>query len=446
MATDVLIKSFDSLQEDLNRAKSNLKGLNENIRRIIGREPAEENSRNERNTVRKRNFPEVNRRIGNVEVERPRNRDLSPPVKIRRSIDGKSVFSRLSGHAFHDEDNNTFKPRLYSRVIKELPTREEIVEAQCMDEESRARNRRMFGCLLGTLQKFCQEESRLKPKEEKKAMVEKKLEEQERKEREVLRKERQILFIDRKRQQLEIRKLESKMILVEEFQIWEKAKRSLMSHIRTKTKPPIYFKPKILNDKSKKLLNECQSDLEKEIEKKKAKLNEEILLLDDRYRLRDDEIQFMKSTEEGKKLLDGTETRYYQRSGDKTDSSDEDEYDSTYESDGREIGFVSSDRKYSRSVVVVQNNYNKKNNNSYSNNEHHYNNNCSMGSERSENDGHLENIVKEEKDNDTDDVKIENNTSKEGNIGYKKNDIGFNNKNNTSNSIKIKREKDQKSD
>lgn len=38
MGTEVL-QSFDNLQDELERAKSNLKGLNENIRRIIGREP-----------------------------------------------------------------------------------------------------------------------------------------------------------------------------------------------------------------------------------------------------------------------------------------------------------------------------------------------------------------------------------------------------------------------
>lgn len=38
MGTDVL-KSYDTLQQELDKAKSNLKGLNDNIRRIIGREP-----------------------------------------------------------------------------------------------------------------------------------------------------------------------------------------------------------------------------------------------------------------------------------------------------------------------------------------------------------------------------------------------------------------------
>lgn len=41
MGTEVINVSFDVLQEELDKAKSNLKGLNDNIRRINGREPPE---------------------------------------------------------------------------------------------------------------------------------------------------------------------------------------------------------------------------------------------------------------------------------------------------------------------------------------------------------------------------------------------------------------------
>lgn len=38
MGADVLV-NYGSIQEELEKAKSTLKGLNENIRRIIGRDP-----------------------------------------------------------------------------------------------------------------------------------------------------------------------------------------------------------------------------------------------------------------------------------------------------------------------------------------------------------------------------------------------------------------------
>lgn len=42
MGTEVINISFDVLQEELDKAKSTLKGLNDNIRRISGREPPEQ--------------------------------------------------------------------------------------------------------------------------------------------------------------------------------------------------------------------------------------------------------------------------------------------------------------------------------------------------------------------------------------------------------------------
>lgn len=54
-----------------------------------------------------------------------------------------------------------------SRVIatpREIPSRQEVIRRERIDERSRQRNKRMFGALLGTLQKFRQEETKLKAK------------------------------------------------------------------------------------------------------------------------------------------------------------------------------------------------------------------------------------------------------------------------------------------
>lgn len=185
--------------------------------------------------------------------------DSSPPPK--RKLETKSVFSRLSGPPNSKDDD---KPKLNSRIIRELPTKEEIVEAQGSDPASRARNRRMFGSLLGTLQKFCQEESRLKNKEEKKAKIEKKLEEQQNQEREIMKKERQCLYNNRKRQQLEIKMLENKMNLMKEFNSYEEMKKPLMNFIRTKTKPHIYYLPKVLDKTTESKLADSKRDIQSE--------------------------------------------------------------------------------------------------------------------------------------------------------------------------------------
>lgn len=188
-----------------------------------------------------------------------------------------SVFNRLSApvRSVHQNDDD-LKPRLNSRVIRELPSRQEIVAAQGADSESRARNRRMFGSLLGTLHKFCQEESRLKQKEEKKAQIEKKVEEQEQQVRASLRRERELLFMDRKKKQMEIKRLEMKMNRLQDFEIWETAITKQKEFIKTKAKPQIFYRPKVMCKKTEKLLEESQAAIEKAIEKKRNALNQEL--------------------------------------------------------------------------------------------------------------------------------------------------------------------------
>lgn len=182
------------------------------------------------------------------------------PAKLQRRDKDKSVFSRLSVDDFP-------KPKVSSRVHKEQPSREYILATQAGDEQSRARNKRMFGSLLGTLQKFCQEESKLKPTEEKKAKIEQKLEQQEALEKEKVRIEKQSLFGERKRKQLEIKLLEIKMYKLKDLAAWEESKKPLVNFIKTKTRPCICYLPKKMNAKSEEKLAQSKIDAESEFKK-----------------------------------------------------------------------------------------------------------------------------------------------------------------------------------
>lgn len=165
MGTEIL-KSFGVLQSELEQARSSLKGVDENIKRLIGRDPSEIVPR-----------PGLKRAISNEENVRGRHRvppgnrakafnhENDEPTSKRRTA---SVFKRLSERPSHYEEELTQpQKQLISKVIvtpKEIPSRQEALAAQCVDEKSKARNRRMFGALLGTLQKFQQEETKLKSK------------------------------------------------------------------------------------------------------------------------------------------------------------------------------------------------------------------------------------------------------------------------------------------
>ncbi|XP_035780195.1 pinin-like [Anopheles albimanus] len=308
MATEVAKGCSDLLQE-LDRARSNLKGLNENIRRIIGRDPSgPDQYNNARNTgynnnaggpnggnnvvggsfeTRKRHSagfePSVGPGGGQRRDQEWRNSDGGQHPAKRRAIgETKSVFSRLSGPPNREPEYE--KPRIFSRVIKEQPSKEEVVAAQGSDERSRARNRRIFGSLLGTLQKFSQEESKLKSKEEKKALIEKKLEEQEKIERENMRKEKQCLFTDRKRQQLEIRALEAKVAKLKDLELWEDAKRPLRNFIQTKTNPPIFYLPKRMDPAMEKKLADWQQEHQAIMDRKRQEVMDSVEAIEARFK------------------------------------------------------------------------------------------------------------------------------------------------------------------
>ncbi|XP_017091639.2 pinin [Drosophila bipectinata] len=268
MVNDSGLSTVDDLEQKLSTAKQSLLILNENIRRFSGRQLRTE----------KFKYNQDGKKIDN-NGDRDRERDRQFPRNGPGGAfkDKRRMFDTKAPPRFPVEENMDGRPpRINSRVIRELPSKKEVVEAQGTDSESRARNRRMFGSLLGTLQKFCQEESRLKSKEDKKAEIEKKVEKQELQERALLRKERETLFLDRKRKQFEIRRLEYKMARLKDFKSWEATMAYSKHHIRTITKPQLFYRPKTHTAKTEKLLNKSKSDADIFIECRREELEAEL--------------------------------------------------------------------------------------------------------------------------------------------------------------------------
>lgn len=177
MGTEVL-KSFGTLQFELEQAKLSLKGVDENIKKLIGRDPSENQNRPgvKRPGGSGQNYGEDNRNRGraynNSNFNTSRNKqnfENDEPVVKKRNVES-NVFKRLVDRPTRHSEEDTSElqgKQLISKVIvtpKEMPSRQDVLAAQSADEKSKARNRRMFGALLGTLQKFRQEETKLKPK------------------------------------------------------------------------------------------------------------------------------------------------------------------------------------------------------------------------------------------------------------------------------------------
>ncbi|XP_033316474.1 pinin [Bombus bifarius] len=276
----------ESLEAQLEAARDGLRGLDRSIRKILGRDlPDGENGplQPPPRLSQKRPLQEDRRRVVSDFV----NNELPGGKRRWQGSNGepKTVFSRLSARVpsnnddSADEDDNVIKPAVSSRVIatpREIPSRQEVIRRERIDERSRQRNKRMFGALLGTLQKFRQEETKLKAKEDKKAEVEARVEEARRREKEELRRERQQLFLSRKRQLAEVRALEAKLARSRQFQDWRAAQLPLASFIKTRAQPSIYYVPKRKHPQTDILLGQSAKELHEEIERREKVLIDEL--------------------------------------------------------------------------------------------------------------------------------------------------------------------------
>lgn len=143
-----------------------------------------------------------------------------------------------------------------------------------------ARNKRMFGSLLGTLQQFRKEEN--KETSEKRAKIELKIEQQQQIDKEKIQQEKNSLIADRRRKQIEVKSLEMKMHKLKNFKIWEESKMKMVKFIGTKHRPQIFYLPKVMNSKTEILLKESQDELKKRIEERRQEVDEEIKQIEER--------------------------------------------------------------------------------------------------------------------------------------------------------------------
>lgn len=281
MGTEVAI-SFNSLRTQLENEKSSLFKIDENIKKIVqttGRFNDRFNSSGE--------YPRANNRTGSRNAFLDGGNNFKNDDQLsKRKHETKTVFSRLSARA-QDSDGEEDGPgnkraKVPSAVCRELPTRAAVLRAQGDDEQARTRNRRIFGSLLGTLQKFKQEEIVLQTKEDKKAQVERKIEEQARLEKEREQKERKTLFAEREHKKATIKALEAKMARVQEFEKWEESQKNLANFILSRAKPHVYWLPKKMSEKANEKLISSRKYHEKYMIKKRLELQEELQRIEQR--------------------------------------------------------------------------------------------------------------------------------------------------------------------
>jgi pinin len=182
-----------------------------------------------------------------------------PPNKRRASDD---VGLLPDDGVFEDETNKSsdvntvLKSSVSAAPIPPRPTTN-----SSSDNASKLRNRRMFGMLMGTLQKFQKDSSQITEQEKRRVQIETKLEEEAIKEREEATQHKMKLLDQKREQQQLVGKLTNQLELAELYEEWNIHHKLLYGFIKTSSQPSLYYLPAIHNNTTEELLKQSQTEL-----------------------------------------------------------------------------------------------------------------------------------------------------------------------------------------
>lgn len=282
-----------SLQEQLEKAKESLKNVDENIRKLTGRDPNDARpAPTRRMTITGPNVVGGRGRGGIVLRRGLSDSGGGPPAKQR---DFEGALSRLGGERRQRresrqesdaEEEDDKKPALQSSVVatSKERTRRDLIQDQNMDEKGKQRNRRIFGLLMGTLQKFKQESNVATERQKRRLEIEQKLEVQAEAEKKKVENERRELFEERRTKQTELRLLEQKVELAHLQEEWNEHNVKIIKYIRTKTKPHLFYIPGRLCPPTQKLFDESQKKMNAIFESRRVEFAEQLNKMEARPR------------------------------------------------------------------------------------------------------------------------------------------------------------------
>lgn len=259
-----------SLKQEYSQVRERLKDIESDIRRLTGRE------------ARSLEHSRPNKRSHHSSRGRLHTEGDVHDIKVSNS-DTNDVETNET-HGKNDDDSEQRAPRrLQSSIVpasRVLKRRVEALEEQKNDARSHTRNKRMFGLLLGTLMKFQSEETERSSVTRKRSEIEQKLEKEAEEEKAHVNEERTELLKERKLKQVETKRLQTKVELIEIHERWERTQQPLSSFIQTKCKPCIFYLPKKFTPETEKRLKDTRDKCRMIIAEKRAKLQKELDQID----------------------------------------------------------------------------------------------------------------------------------------------------------------------
>jgi pinin len=220
--------------------------------------------------------------------------ELTPNVK-RSRISSSTYDEANTSLPENNLDESSSSKSLHSSIVptnKIIKTKDDLISLVNRDQESTGRNRRMFGVLLGTLNKFKAEASAYNEQTLgiKRHEIERRLEEKQAKEHEDKQHERTELIATKKTTQQKLKLVNIKLEIMQRIQTHEKTHLPLRNFIRTKNKPYVFYLPKgPIDEVFEKKFQESQNDIDKELEEFKQDCRRELDLLDDTTNINDNE-------------------------------------------------------------------------------------------------------------------------------------------------------------
>lgn len=294
------MNGLETLQKELEKHRESLRDVDESIKKLSGRDLAIKklNETESNDEPVKASFQTPTKRLF-VSAENSRrvvrhDDDSRPKSAIKRKNEDDNKYSqrrhRRSRSADvdspeNDEDEVPARKRtIQSSVISKqqgvIKSKEDLIKLQNKDTDSQQRNRRIFGMILGTLKDFKSDDKKRSETAQAKQRkeIEKKIEVKEIEEKTKIKEERNELLKEKKKQERQIKIIERNIQMIDELQQWEKQQNHYKNFIKTKTKPFIFYLPKIMDETSEKLLATCVKEIEELITQKKLDTEKDIEL------------------------------------------------------------------------------------------------------------------------------------------------------------------------